>query len=115
MQHRYRKQKILYIHVSSKNYKCSPLIDDLHICNQPCSQVSLRQSRLSLHSLFVSLPERKNDTTGLGRRGQEIRHICLRMVFEKKTIPRECTFLEDHFLFNFGINQEELNYINMCV
>lgn len=38
--------------------------------------------------LFLFLKE--NDTTGLGRRGQEICHICLRMVFEKKTIPREC-------------------------
>lgn len=105
MQHRYRKQKILYIHVSNKNYKCLPLIDDLHRYNQPCSQASLCQSCLLLHSLFVSLPKRKNETTGLGRRGQEVCHKCLRMVSEKKVIPRECTFLEDYFLFNFGINQ----------
>ena len=115
MQHSYRNQKIVYIPVSNKNYKCLPLIDDLHIYNQPCSQVSLCWSCLLLHSLFVSLPKRKNDTTGLGRRGQEVCHICLRMGFEKKIIPRECTSLEDYFLFNFGINQEELNYIIMCV
>lgn len=75
MQHECRKQKILYIHVSSKNYKCSPLIDDLHICNQPAVKSHCTLERLSLHGLFVSLPERKNITTGLMKDKKSVTYV----------------------------------------